>query len=164
MAMKILFVLLMALLPASLSPDVPQVKVIGVEELESLIHDSSSGIRVINFWATWCKPCIEELPYFEAVGEDPAFREVEIYLVSLDFISDLESKVVPFISKRDINSPVLLLDNTDYNSWINKVDPSWSGAIPATLMVNGVTGKKVFYEQQFQKGELEENLSNFMNQ
>jgi thiol-disulfide isomerase/thioredoxin len=164
MAMQILIVLLMALLPASHAPDAPHVKVIGVEALENLIHDPSPGIRVINFWATWCKPCIEELPYFEAIGEDPAYGEVEIYLVSLDFISDLENRVIPFVAKRDINSPVLLLDNTDYNSWINKVDASWSGAIPATLMVNGATGEKVFFEQQFQKGELEENLSNFMNQ
>lgn len=164
MAMNILIVLLMALLPVSHSPDAPRVKVIGVEELENLIHNPSPGIRVINFWATWCKPCVEELPYFEAVGEDPSFRDVEIYLVSLDFISDLETRVIPFIAKRDINSPVLLLDNTDYNSWIDKVDPSWSGAIPATLMINGATGEKIFYEQQFQIGELEENLSNFMNQ
>jgi thiol-disulfide isomerase/thioredoxin len=164
MTMKILFVLLMALLPASHYPDVPQVKVIGVEELENIINDPASGIRVVNFWATWCKPCIEELPYFESLSENSSYQEVEIYLVSLDFASDLESKVIPFIARREIQSTVLLLDNTDYNSWIDKVDPSWSGAIPATLMVNGRTGERAFFEKQFQKGELEENLSEFINQ
>lgn len=140
---------------------VPQVE---FAELESLLNRSGDTVYVINFWATWCKPCIEELPHFEAAGKDPAFADVEFYLVSLDFISDLENKVIPFIAKKEISSQVLLLDNTDYNSWINKVDPSWSGAIPATLMANGATGEKAFFEKQFQKGELEEYLSNFINQ
>jgi len=140
-----------------------EVKVIDVETLEKIIHDRNPGILVINFWATWCRPCLEELPYFEALRENPSFSQVEVILVSLDFVSDLETRVFNFIEKRKIESTVLLLDNTDYNSWIDKVDPSWSGAIPATLIINGPTGERLFLEKQFEEGELEAELINFIN-
>jgi thiol-disulfide isomerase/thioredoxin len=150
-------------LPFFPGTDDRKIEVIDVEKLETLIHNPAAGTRVINFWATWCKPCVEELPYFEALRDKPAFRQVEVILISLDFVSDLDSKVIKFINKRNIQSTVMLLDNTDYNIWIDKVDPSWSGAIPATLIVNGRTGNRVFFEKQFEEGELEDQLSKFIN-
>ena len=163
MAMKFYIILLLAANPVRITPDSAPVKVIDVETLEKIIHDTAPGIRVINFWATWCKPCIEELPYFESLGNDPALSEVDVYLISLDFVSDLDSRVMPFLDIKDIRSTVMLLDNTDYNSWINKVDPEWTGAIPATLMVNGATGERIFFEKQFEEGELQQNLKNFIH-
>jgi thiol-disulfide isomerase/thioredoxin len=140
------------------------IEVIDVETLEKIIHEPTKTTRVINFWATWCKPCIEELPYFEALRKDPAFDQVEVILISLDFISDLDTRVRSFVSKKDIQSTVMLLDNTDYNSWIDKVDSSWSGAIPATLIINGKTRERKFIEKQFEEGELKNVLSDFINQ
>ncbi len=141
-----------------------EIKVIDVADLEKIIHEPSGKVRVINFWATWCKPCIEELPLFESVNSDPAYDNVEVILISLDFVEALDSKVKKFVSEKEINSTVKLLDNVDYNSWINKVDPSWSGAIPATLIVHGRTGTRRFFEKQFEKGELTKELNEFINQ
>ena len=140
------------------------IEVISVEDMENIIHGKTGKTRVINFWATWCKPCIEELPYFEAVNKNPNFKSFEIILISLDFVEDLDTKVNKFVEKKDIKSTIKLLDDVDYNSWIDKVDPSWSGAIPATLVINNQADKRKFFEKQFEESELEYALKDFINE
>ena len=148
----------------SLSSHAQSVEVIDVDDMESIIHEEIGKTRVINFWATWCKPCIEELPYFEAVSQDPDFNDIEIVLISLDFVEDIDSKVRKFIEKKSLTSTIKLLDNVDYNSWIDKVDPSWSGAIPATLVINNARNKRIFFEKQFEESELESVLTKFQKE
>ena len=131
-----------------------QVKIISMERLDKIVNTEDDTTRVINFWATWCSPCIEELPYFEAVNETMADKKIKILLISLDFRSVLESSVVPFLKKKNIRSEVLLLDEPDANSFIDKVSPQWSGAIPATLIVNNKQSIRRFYEKKFTKDEL----------
>ncbi len=128
------------------------IEVIDTAGLGKIIHEKDNKIHIINFWATWCKPCVQELPYFENVNNK---ANAEVILVSLDFLEDLDTKVKDFIVNHDILSRVCLLDNIDYNSWINHVDNSWSGAIPATLLINSNTGKKIFIERQLKDGELD---------
>jgi len=78
-------------------------------------------------------------------------------LVSLDFPKQLESKVIPFVEDRNIKSQVLLLKDPDANNWIPKVDSSWTGAIPATLIYKADNRK--FYERSFTYEELENELN-----
>ena len=138
-----------------------EVEVIDVPGLQKLISQSNGTTKVINFWATWCKPCVEEMPFFEEVRADDRFNNVEIVLVSVDFIEDLDSKVKKFIDRKKIGATVKLIDNVDYNSWIDKVDPRWSGEIPATLIIDPGTEKRAFYTGSFKQGELQEILINF---
>jgi len=124
------------------------------EILEQIPDDST---YVVNFWATWCGPCVKELPYFEELNDkysNTAFKQI---LVSLDSPRKIKSKVVPFIEKNDIRSEVVLLADGKYNAWIDLVDPRWSGAIPITLILKG--DKKLFFEQEFHSmKELEDEL------
>ncbi len=123
-----------------------------------LIEDEN--IYVINFWATWCAPCIKELPYFEKLNAEN--NNVKVILVSLDSKKDLDKKLIPFIEKRKLKSKVLLLADKDYNTWLSKVDVDWSGAIPATLLLNGK--KKQFAERDFENfEELNEYINSFIN-
>ncbi len=140
-----------------------KVEVIKMDALESLIHDTSEGIKVINFWATWCAPCIKELPHFEKVGKDYAKKGVEVILISLDF-AEKKEKVEQFINRKSLTSKVLLLDEIDYNSWINKVDQRWSGAIPATLVVKGNSKHRKFVEKELQEGELRQLIDELVDQ
>ena len=126
-----------------------EVEVIKYPELERLMNERNDRVKVFNFWATWCKPCIKELPYFEALQQQYPKEELQVYLISFDDVENLESRVKPFIEKRKIGSTVKLLDETDYNAFIDKIDPSWSGAIPATLIIAGD-------KRQFVEGELDE--------
>ena len=118
-------------------------------ELKPLLDQSDDKVHVVNFWATWCAPCIKELPYFEALNKR---KNIEVLLVSLDFPKHKQSRLLPFINNNKLQSKVVLLDDADENYWINDINANWSGAIPATLIYN--SQKRDFYERSFTKNEL----------
>jgi thiol-disulfide isomerase/thioredoxin len=123
-----------------------------------IIDDNT--VFVINFWATWCAPCIKELPYFEKLHTEN--KNVKVVLASLDSKKDLESKLIPFIKKKKITAKVVLLSDKDYNTWLSKVDENWSGAIPATILIQG--NRKLFAEREFENfSELNEYINSFIN-
>lgn len=127
--------------------------------LEPLINKNDNRVHVVNFWATWCKPCVKELPYFEEVRAAHPEEELEVLLVSLDFPTQYESKLKPFIADFNLKSEVVVLDDPDMNSWIPKISEKWSGSIPATIIYN--KDKRVFYERSFSKEELKDEIQNF---
>ena len=127
--------------------------VVKFDALQKILNTKSDQIQVINFWATWCAPCVKELPLLEKLNAQKDLN-AKITLINLDYADKLD-KVNEFMVRKNIQSEVLLLDEIDYNSWIDKVDRSWSGAIPATLIINSRTGKRKFLEKQLKEGELE---------
>jgi thiol-disulfide isomerase/thioredoxin len=135
-----------------------EIPVLNFEEFEKYLKIEDDNIHVVNFWATWCAPCVKELPHFEAVNQEYKDKNVKVLLVSLDF--NLK-KLNSFLLKNDLRSEKVLLDDPDQNTWIPKVSPKWSGAIPATVIYK--KGKRKFYEHSFTKAELESELKNFMN-
>ena len=118
-------------------------------EIKPLLNQKGDKIYVVIFWATWCAPCIKELPYFESLNQR---KDVEVLLVSLDFPKHKESRLLPFIKKNNLKSKLVLLDDTNENYWINDIHPNWSGALPATLIYT--KKQRGFYEQSFTKEEL----------
>ncbi|AXT63200.1 TlpA family protein disulfide reductase [Aquimarina sp. AD10] len=130
------------------------------ESFEPLLKIDDGKTRVINFWATWCKPCVAELPYFELINSRYPDNEVEVILVSLDLPKQVESKLIPFVKKQKIESRVLLLDDPDANSWIPKVNKNWSGSIPATIIYKG--NNVNFYERSFTYSDLEKELKKML--
>lgn len=134
------------------------VKTASVTDLENLLSQRSDRVVVINFWATWCGPCVKELPLFESLTAE-ARPDVKVILVSLDLDLDPNpEKVYKFVSKKNIRSDVWLLDAPDPNSWINKVESQWSGALPATLLINQSTGERKFIGEAVHDGQLEKYL------
>ena len=134
-----------------------KIEIYDFKGLEPLLVAEDDRTYVINFWATWCKPCIEELPYFEDLQAEN--KDIKVILVSLDFPDKLESQLKPFIDKKQLKSQVVLLDDPYENEWIPKIDSTWSGAIPATLIFN--KSKRVFYETSFTKISLLEEIAKF---
>ncbi len=130
------------------------------ESFKPLLSINDGKTRVINFWATWCKPCVAELPYFELINSRYPDNEVEVILVSLDLPKQVETKLIPFLRKQKIESKVILLDDPDANSWIPKVNKNWSGSIPATIIYKGNTVN--FYERSFTYNELEKELKKIL--
>lgn len=116
------------------STDIP---VVNFEGLEPRLHYQNDTVYVVNFWATWCKPCVEELPYIEQLNKKYSDKPVKVLLVSLDFSSQLASKLIPFVKSKKIRSEVILLHDLDADEWIPKVSDQWDGAIPVTLIYRG---------------------------
>ena len=137
------------------------VEVIKFNQLEKLFQEKNEPIEIFNFWATWCKPCIKELPLFEHVNQ--SYEEVSVTLVSFDFPDQIESRLIPFLKKRNIKSFVKVLNETDFNSFIDKIDPKWSGALPATLIFDNKNNKRYFFGEAFKEGELQTIIKQIIN-
>lgn len=115
---------------------------------------------VVNFWATWCKPCVEELHHFEELYQNYKDKKVRLILVSLDFEDKIKSNLIPYIIKKDLKGEVIVLRQKSMNTWIDQIDPSWSGALPATIIYN--KNKRAFYEQSFDYKQLETALQEIL--
>lgn len=151
------------LLLGSFNENQNHAKVIQFETLDSLLKTKNDTTYIINFWATWCIPCVAELPHFVEFQEKHNSEKVQTILISLDFVSALDKKLNPFLEKKNYRLPVFLLNEPDYNSWIDKVEPSWSGAIPATLIYNSHTNKKIFIEKELNFELLEQEYLKISN-
>ncbi len=138
-----------------------QVPSVDFDGLEPRLSTGSDSVYVVNFWATWCVPCVKELPEFERINEEYADRKVNVLLVSLDNPNHMESRVIPFIEKHGLKSEIILLNDPRSHHWIPRVDESWSGAIPATIVFT--RNSRSFYEKVFTWEELEDIVISKLN-
>lgn len=130
-------------------------------EFEKNVIKNDDNVYVINFWATWCAPCVKELPYFEKLHQEN--KKVKVILVSLDSQKDFEKKLIPFIAKKKLTAEVIMLADKDYNTWLDKIDKNWSGSIPATFIIGG--NRKLFAEREFENfPQLNGYVETFINQ
>lgn len=139
-----------------------EIPVYNFDEFEYRLNHTADSLYFINFWATWCVPCVKEMPAISKVAEKYKNEPLKIILVSLDQSSKIESGLKPFIIKHGIKSEVVMLDDPDFNSWIDKVEPSWGGAIPASLFYTKKS--REFYEQSFEFEELDNIINSKLNQ
>jgi thiol-disulfide isomerase/thioredoxin len=129
------------------------------EGLKHFLSQQNDTIYVVNFWATWCVPCVEELPNFEKITQKYKIDKIKVILVSLDFGKDINTRLLPFIARKKIKSKVIVMREPDANSWIPNVDESWSGALPATVIYKGA--QRAFFEKTFTFEELENEIKKF---
>ncbi|KUJ59369.1 redoxin [Flavobacteriaceae bacterium CRH] len=139
-------IFLFACLVFSLTAQSQKVKLINVDQLQERIKNGKDSTYVVNFWATWCAPCIKELPNFEKLGAAYKSEKLAVLLVSVDFKSKLISNVEPFVKRKNLKNPVFLLNESNPQEYIDRIDPSWSGSIPATLFIKN--DKRKFIESE----------------
>ena len=111
-------------------------------ELEEMLLKEPDKTWVVNFWATTCPPCLKEMPHFRELEREFVNADLKVLLVSLDLERHLDQRVYPFIQKHDITPQVVLLADQNYSAWTDEIDPSWFGALPATLIL--CEGKRKF--------------------
>jgi thiol-disulfide isomerase/thioredoxin len=134
-------------------------EVIKLPRLQQIMEAKSEKIQIVNFWATWCAPCIKELPLFEKLTAEGR-SDVKVTLVSMDMDLDPNpEKVYKFLSRKNLQSEVLLLNEQNANAWINKIEKNWSGALPATIVINQKTGQRKFIEKELHEGDLEKVIA-----
>lgn len=131
--------------------------IIKLSELQKMMKEGKQ-VKVINFWATWCAPCIKEMPLLEKLNLEN--KNVKVLLVSMDFDLDRnQAKVTSFVTRKKLQSEVVIMDEPDPSSWIDKVDKEWTGALPATLVINPVNGKRKLIQGELKNDDLEKLIA-----
>jgi thiol-disulfide isomerase/thioredoxin len=149
-------------LPSIVEKDSLFIPVYNYDELKPLLSKDNDTTYVVNFWATWCTPCVQELPYFVELNNAYKKQAFKLILVSLDFKKDYIRKLQPFVVERSLESHVVVLEDNHSNYWIDDIDKTWSGSIPATLVFKGK--QRAFYERTFHgPDELKEIVKPYLN-
>jgi thiol-disulfide isomerase/thioredoxin len=116
-------------------------------DLAPLFSQQTDTTYVINFWATWCAPCVAELPYFEQLAAEYEDEAVRFVMVSLDFKREVDRKLLRFVQDRPFSLPTVALIDPASNVWIDQVEPTWTGAIPVTIIYR--KDKRLFHDSSF---------------
>lgn len=145
-----------------ISKDTLGIQILDYDQLKPLLEKNNDTTYVVNFWATWCLPCVKELPYFIQLDSMYNAGPFKLVLVSLDFKKDYYRKLKPFVKEKKLENYVLILEDNRSNYWIDDIDKSWGGSIPATLVYKGQ--KRSFYERTFHDvNELSDIVKPFLN-
>jgi len=158
----ILFFLIIMFLISFFELEGQKIEYIKIPGLEKILNSDENKLFIVNFWATWCAPCVSEIPNFENVSKSCNPDKVRFILVSLDFPSQVEKQLVPFLKKNGITLNVVVMQDLDYNSWIDKVDPKWQGDIPATLFFNNTRKTRYFHSGELTESDLRKFINSFL--
>jgi thiol-disulfide isomerase/thioredoxin len=124
-----------------------EVKKVKIAELQEYIQKSDHPL-LVSFWATWCAPCVEEIPWLQEAVQKYRDEKVELILVSLDFATSYPKKVTDFVKQKNFKATFFWLNETNADDFCPKIDPRWEGSIPATLLINHKTGYRRFFDRQ----------------
>lgn len=141
----------------SLQSTAQVVRPLKITELETIIRESKVPM-LIGFWATWCKPCIAEIPGLESTVKKFENDSIQLLLVSLDSKEDFPDAILKTVNQRHFTAPLAWLDETNADYFCPKIDSNWSGAIPASLLINPKTGQRKFFEQPLDPEKLEKEI------
>jgi thiol-disulfide isomerase/thioredoxin len=139
-----------------------KIEYLKIPELEKILHNPENKLFVLNFWATWCAPCVSEFPGFDKVSKEYDNKNVRFIMVSLDFPSQIENQLIPFLKKNKTSLEIDVMTDLDYNAWISKVDSQWQGEIPATLFFNNSKKAKFFHSGELTEPELRKYINSFL--
>lgn len=143
---KNILIVLTGLLLAAACP-AQDIKKVKITELETYIHQCDHPL-IVNFWATFCAPCVKEIPYFQSTAARYKDQGVELLLVSLDLPAYYPEKIRSFAQQNRYTVPIVWLNETNADYFCPKVDSSWSGGLPSSLFINNKAHFRRFYDRQ----------------
>jgi len=150
--------IILVLVTAFIHVQAQELKKIKATELQAYIRKADHPL-IINFWATYCKPCLQEIPYFESTVAKYKAQGVELLLVSVDLPSYFPGKIMSFARDQKFTSSIMWLNETNADYFCPLIDKKWSGAIPASLFINNKTKFRRFFERQLTDQQVDETVS-----
>jgi thiol-disulfide isomerase/thioredoxin len=149
------------LLSAKAQSQTPSIKKWKITDLETYIEKSDHPL-IINFWATFCVPCVKEIPYFQSTVEAHKQEGIELILVSLDLPDYYPTRIAAFAKKQEYHATLAWLNETDADYFCPRVDKRWTGGIPSSLFVNNKTHYRRFYDRQLTEPQVELAISSLL--
>jgi len=149
----LIFTIVLAVSSLCAMAQTKRVHLLTIQQLNKRISNPDT-VYIVNFWATWCGPCVKELPNFDQLQQAYKKKPVKVLLVSMDFKSKLND-VKTFTNQNKIVSEVYLADKPNDQEFIDQIDKKWSGALPGTLIVDAKKHIHQFYEREFTFAELD---------
>jgi len=140
------------------------IKAYNSDALNARLASSNDTVYIVNYWATWCIPCVKELPYFEKLADKYKDKKVKVLLVNFDFKEQYPKAIANFISKKNIQSEVIWFSESRPNDYIPKIAPDWSGALPATTFSVQKGKRKIFEEGEVDFEFLDKTVQNLLKQ
>jgi thiol-disulfide isomerase/thioredoxin len=139
-----------------------QASIVKFDDFSRMMSRQNDTTYIFNFFATWCEPCVEEFPSFQRFAKTYANQKMRLIFVSLDFKKDFRKALLPFLKKNHVKNEVVLLDEPDYNSWIDSVDSTWDGNLPATLVINNWKHIRKMFAHEFTYDSLSSAMKPFL--
>lgn len=155
---KILIIIIIFVSLKSYSQEIKSIN--NTSELDNILNSNKGNVILFSFWATWCKPCVEEFPDLIKLYNNYKDKNFKIILISIDFKEDINTKLVPFLKEHNVNFPIYFDDFNKQEELIDYFDKNWEGGIPSTYIFdkNGVQESKflgnkdyAFYEKEIKK-------------
>ncbi len=106
-------------------------------EFRAALDARKERVVLVNFWATWCRPCLKELPELLILEKKYATQGFELLAVSLDEPADRETIVRPFLAKWFPELRSLMRRSPDMDSMVSVVDPAWNEVLPTSYVLDG---------------------------
>lgn len=140
------------------APQAQTIAKLKMTDVVQRMNQPNDTTYIVNFWATFCKPCVAEIPSFIQLAEKYKTQKVKLVLVSLDLPSYYPKRIAAFVAAKKWNASVAWLNETNADYFCPMVDSAWSGAIPATVVVNAKRGYKKFWEGEVKEEALKSVL------
>ena len=137
------------------------IEIINTEQVRDIMKNNGNKLRLINVWATWCGPCVIELPDFIIIDRMYRGRDFEFITISADKKSK-EDKALDFLKKIEASNTNYLYGGDNQYDLIEAIDPKWQGALPYTALIE--PGGKIIYrvEGTIQPYEMKKKIVNYL--
>ena len=112
------------------------IQLISASQFSALLDDARGDVILVNLWATWCAPCLREIPELLRLRENYLDKGFRLIAVSMDDPQDLESHVIPFLEQRFPDWDTFQSAEAEMDRFVSVIDPAWNEVLPTSYLID----------------------------